>query len=41
MRIFHECFESPFVSLFFAAALIVAALQIVGVIPQSFCLFTL
>jgi hypothetical protein len=41
MRIFHECFESPLVSLFFAATLLVAALQILGVIPQSFCLFTL
>jgi hypothetical protein len=41
MRIFHECFESPLESLFFAATLIVAALQIVGVIPQSCCLFTL
>jgi hypothetical protein len=40
MRIFHECFESPLVSLFFATALLVAALQISGAIPQSFCLFT-
>jgi hypothetical protein len=40
MRIFYECFESPLVSLFFAAALLVAALQL-GVIPQSFWLFTL
>jgi hypothetical protein len=41
MRIFYECFESPLVSLFFAATLLVAALQILGVIPQSFWLFTL
>jgi hypothetical protein len=36
MRIFYECFESPLVSLVFAATLVVAALQIVGIIPQSF-----
>jgi hypothetical protein len=41
MRIFYECFESPLVSLFFAATLFVAALQILGIIPQSFWLFTL
>jgi hypothetical protein len=39
MRILHECFESPLLSLFFAATLIVAALQIFGVIPDF--LFTL
>jgi len=33
MRIFHECFESPLVSLFFATTLLVAAFQIMGVIP--------
>ena len=33
MRIFHECFESPLVSLFFATTLLVAAFQIMGVVP--------
>jgi len=36
MRIFNECFESPAVSLFLSAILLVAALQILGVIPPSF-----
>jgi hypothetical protein len=36
MRIFHECFESHLVSFFFAVTLLVATLQILGVIPQGF-----
>jgi hypothetical protein len=36
MRIFYECFESPLVSLFFAATLLVAALQILGVFHRVF-----
>jgi hypothetical protein len=39
MRIFYECFD-PLLSFFFAATLLVAALQILGAIPQSFWLFT-
>ena len=30
MRIFYECFESPLVSLFFAATLLVAARSLGG-----------
>jgi hypothetical protein len=30
MRIFHECFESPLVNLFFAVAPLVAASQVLG-----------